>query len=114
MVKIPSFDDLKKMGSGLIDQAKTVNFGEMVDKVKTGIDSVSGKKAPLDISDEALKGLFQGLYAALNEVTQAQVAQINAIKKIETQLETLAKVIEINLKSATPTATPSTQEDKKA
>lgn len=95
MVKIPSLDELKKMGTNLIDQAKTVKFGEMVDKVKSGIDSVSGKKAPIEFSNETVKTLFQEIYAALGELTQAQASQINAVKKLEMQLEQLAKIVEI-------------------
>ena len=106
MVKIPGFDELKKMGSGLIDQAKTVKFGEMVDKVKSGIESVSGKKVPIEVTDEAFKQVFQGIYSALTELTQAQTAQINAVKKMEAQLEVLAKMIESKATSTT------TKEDK--
>lgn len=104
MVKIPSLDELKKMGSGIIDQAKAVKFGEMVDKVKTGIDSVSGKKSPVQTGNEDLKGVFQSIYATLNEMTQAQAAQLNAVKKIENQLEQLAKIVETYQKPAAPTA----------
>lgn len=106
MVKIPSLDELKKMGSGLIDQAKTVKFGEMVDKVKSGIDSISSKKAPIaGVADNDLKSIFQSIYATLNEMTQAQNAQLNAVKKVETQLEQLAKLIETYQKPAVPAAT---------
>lgn len=111
MVKIPSLDELKKMGSGLIDQAKAVKFGEMVDKVKSGIDSVGGKKTP-DIKDVNLKSLFQELFTALNELASAQTSQVNAIKKIEKQLEALAKVVETYqppIPSA-PTSTTTTEE----
>ncbi|MHB1949326.1 MAG: hypothetical protein ACYCQI_14565 [Gammaproteobacteria bacterium] len=112
MVKIPGLDDLKKMGSGLIDQAKAVNFAEMVDKVKSGIDSVGGKKSPVVGDDETLKGLFQGIFTSINELTQAQAAQLSAIKKIEKQLEDLAKVVETYQKPAAPAA-PEKPEDNK-
>jgi len=95
MVKIPSMDELKKMGSGLIDQAKAVKFGEIVDKVKSGIDSVSGKKAPTAaISDEELKALFQDMFATVNELAELQRVQVNVLKKVEVQLEQLAHVVE--------------------
>lgn len=94
MVKLPSLDELKKMGSGLIEQAKAVNFTEMVDKVKSGIDSVSGKKPPGEINDPTIKTVFQSIYSHLNELTQAQAVQLNALKKVETQLEQLAKILE--------------------
>lgn len=95
MVKIPGLDELKKMGTGLIDQAKAVKFGEMVDKVKSGIDSVSsGKKGPVEVSDEAIKNLFVGIFAGLTELNQVQAAQQNAIKNIQRQVEELAKVVQ--------------------
>ena len=99
------------MGSGIIDQAKTVKFGEMVDKVKSGIDSVSGKKAPTVVTDESIKTVFQNIYATLNEMAQAQTAQLNAVKKIEIQLEQLAKMIETNQKSAASAAPEAKKED---
>lgn len=111
MVKIPSLDELKKMGSGIIDQAKTVKFGEMVDKVKSGIESVSGKKAPTVVTDESVKALFQNIYTALNEMTQAQTAQLNAVKKIEIHLEQLAKVVESCQNPAAPAAPETKKED---
>lgn len=101
MVKIPGLDDLKKMGSGLIDQAKAVKFGEMVDKVKSGIESVSAKKPPADFSDAAVKGLFQGLFATMTEFAATQAVQVNAMKKLEKQLEELARVIEASQKPVT-------------
>lgn len=99
MVKIPGLDELKKMGSGLIDQAKAVKLGEMVDKVKSGIESVSGKKAPAEMTDEKFKHLFQDIFSSLNDMTQAQTAQLNAMKKMEKQLEDLARAVEASQKS---------------
>ena len=96
-------DELKKMGSDLIDQAKSVKFGEIVDKMKAGIESVSSKtqQAPIDVSDENLKGLFQGIFSSINELAQAQAAQLAVIKKIEKQMEELAKVVASSQKPAT-------------
>jgi hypothetical protein len=98
MVKIPSFDDLKKMGSGLIDSAKSVKMSEMVDKVKSGIDSVSGRKVNLAVSDESLKELFDGLNSSLEELLQLQMSQTNAVKKIQGQLVALAATIDAKQK----------------
>lgn len=95
MVKIPSIDDLKKMGSNLIDSAKSVNLDEMVEKVKSSIDSISNRKSPVeDVTNETLKNSFQGIMATLTEMTAAQNTQVNAIKKLEKQLEELARQIE--------------------
>jgi len=97
MVKIPSLDDLKKMGSGLIDSAKSVKFNEMVDKFKSSIESVNFKKnsSSLDASkDEDLNQVFAEIYASLKELADAQIAQNNATKKIQAQLNTLTKILE--------------------
>lgn len=94
MVKLPNLDELKKMGSGLIEQAKTVKFREMVDKVKSGIESASGKKPPTEIADPDIKAVFQSIYTHLNELTQTQTLQLNVIKKIETQLTQLATILQ--------------------
>ena len=112
MVKLPSLDGLKKMGSGLIDQAKAVNFGEMVDKVKSGIDSVSGKKVSPAIEDADLKNVFEGIFTTINEIAQAQVTQLNAVKKIEKQLEELAKIVETYQKPSAPISVPIKEENK--
>jgi hypothetical protein len=97
MVKLPSLDELKKMGSDLMEQAKNVKFGEMVDKVKSGIESVSTPKTsePTSKADEDsdVSQLFSGIYASLAEITHIQVQQKKELKKIETQLAQLAKLI---------------------
>ncbi len=100
MVKIPNLDELKKMGSSLLDQAKSVNIGGMVDKVKASVESV-GKKTPPEFNNESLKNAFTGLYATLKELAETQNAQLAVVKKIETQLEQLALMVEA---SQTPPA----------
>lgn len=98
MVKIPKFDELKKMGSNLLEQAKSVNIGGMVDKVKSSVESV-GKKTPPEFNNESLKNTFTGLYETLKELAETQNAQLAVVKKFETQLEQLALMVE---KSQTP------------
>jgi hypothetical protein len=94
MVKIPGLDDLKKMGTGIIDSAKSVKFGEVVDKLKSGIDSVGGKRGgSVPQGDEAIKAGFEALYVSLNELTELQAAQLNTTKKIQNQVSELVKVI---------------------
>ena len=102
MVKIPGLDDLKKMGTGLIDSAKSVKLGEMVDKLKTGIESV-GSKAGANIpqGDAAMKEIFQGLNASVNELLQMHTAQVTAVKKLQSQLADLARVIDATAKVTT-------------
>lgn len=87
MVKIPSMDDLKKIGSGLIDHAKAVNFAEMVDKMKSGIKPVQ------EINDETIRTLLQNISNTMAELTAAEAMQQSASKKMEKQLEELAKVL---------------------
>ncbi|HVY53511.1 MAG TPA: hypothetical protein VHA13_03230 [Gammaproteobacteria bacterium] len=111
MVKIPGIDDLKKMGSNLIDSAKSVKFGEMVEKVKSGIESVSTRKSPAEtVTDETLKNSFQAIFTTINELAQVQTAQINTIKKLEKQLEDLAKIVEAYQNPPTPTEESKTHE----
>lgn len=110
MVKIPGLDDLKKMGNDLLDSAKSVNLSDMVDKVKSGIESVGGKKGPDVVTDENLKTLFQGIYSSLNDLTITQTIQITTLKKITTQLEELAHAVETHQKPATPTQDTTTHE----
>ena len=93
MVKIPGLDDLKKMGSDLMDSAKAVKFGEMVDKVKSGLDSV-GKKVPVEVTNEVLKAAFTGMFTTLKELADAQAQQTAALKKAEKQLEDLVRIVE--------------------
>lgn len=113
MVKIPGLDELKKMGSGLIDQAKAVNFAEMVDKVKSGVESISTKKAPPTVTDEGLKKIFQDIFSSITVVVQTQTTQLEAIKKLEKQLEELANVVESYQKPAAPSAPEINKEDTK-
>ena len=106
MVKIPNFEDLKKMGTGLIDSAKSVNFGEMIDKVKTGIDNVGKSGGNIPQGDEGIKVLFEGLNASLNELVTMQAAQVTVTKKIQSQLADLGRVIQAN-QTVTPNTTTS-------
>ncbi len=100
MVKIPNFDDLKKMGTGLIDSAKSVKFGEVVDKMKSGIESVSSKRTTV-VSDEGIQTLFEGITASLNELVEVQATQTAAIKKIQNQFVDLSKAIAANQQTKT-------------
>ncbi len=88
MVKIPGLDDLKKMGSDLIDSAKTVNIGGVVDKIKGGMETVGMKKtaAPLAAGDDPLAQKLQDAYVVLNELVNAQAQQTQLIKKLQGQL----------------------------
>lgn len=110
MVKIPNLDDLKKMGTGLIDSAKNVKFGEMMDKVKSGIDNVSGKGGVnVPQGDEAIKVLFEGLNTSVNELLAIQSQQVTVTRKIQSQLADLSRVIIAGQKAEvtdTQTTTP--------
>jgi hypothetical protein len=114
MVKIPGLDDLKKMGSDLMDSAKSVKFSEMVDKMKAGMDSVGSRKVPVEVTNNVLKTAFEGMFTTLTELTQAQTAQMVSLKKAEKQLEDLVKMVETYQNPvASPTAAePNKEEDK--
>lgn len=94
MVKIPSLDDLKKAGAGLVDSAKTVNIGGVVDKLKSGIDTVTTTKKEASPGGSVESGVSQQmslLQAALTELQQVQVAQAASIKQLENQVAALMK-----------------------
>lgn len=101
MVKLPGLDDLKKMGSDLIDTAKSVKMGEVVDKLKSGMESVGIKKTTkIPEGEGALTETFQELHAALDEFADSQAKQATTIKKIRHCLAELAQQIEHDKKSA--------------
>jgi hypothetical protein len=94
MVKIPSFDNLKKMGADLIDTAKSVKLGEVVDKFKLGMEAVGAKKEKVSApSLTTAQILLSGLAASLKELMSMHAVQANAIKKIQQQLAELERVV---------------------
>ncbi len=107
MVKIPGLDDLKKMGSDLIDSAKTVNLGGMVDKFKSG--------SPVNIppGDDPLKNLVQDASATLNALVEAQAAEAALIKKMQAQLAEIVRVSSAYQKPVAPAVPPAPKEDEK-
>ncbi|MEO8402471.1 MAG: hypothetical protein ABI597_11890 [Gammaproteobacteria bacterium] len=116
MVKIPGFDELKKMSSDLMDSAKTVKFSGMVDKLKSGMESMGGKKE--NLGDDPLNQLLQEANATLAELITAQTAQQNLIRKLQSQLSNMARVAETYQKPIVPpteatSAEPTTQEEDK-
>jgi len=114
MVKIPGLDDLKKMGADLMDSAKSVNLGGMVDKLKSGIESVSSKKDAGDVPQDSneLQNLFQELQKTLNEFSAAQATQTAAMKRMQNLLTDLARVTAAYAKPAAPSANPNEDEKK--
>ncbi len=105
MVKIPGLDDLKKIGSDLMDSAKTVNLSGVVDKLKTGIESVSKKSnAELLSGDDPLGKLLQDTNVTLNELAMTT-------KKLQNQLTEIARVAALYQKPEIPAAPPTAPED---
>ena len=114
MVKIPGLDDLKKIRSDLIDSAKTVKLSGVVNKVKAGIESVSGKKTETEpvSADDPLKKLLQETNTTLNELAATESAQMSLIKKLQGQLNTLMKTAGNYQKRAPAAPEKPTEEDK--
>jgi len=114
MVKMPSLDDLKKVGAGLVDSAKSGKINEMMDKVKSGMGTVSAgmkkEAAPVVLGDDVIKNQFQAIYASLAELTQTQTAQTALIRKVESQLSSLAKTVEASSAQQAAPAVSSTVE----
>lgn len=112
MVKI-NFDQLKKMGSDLIDSAKSVNIGGVVDKIKSGVESVTTKKEAAPPTDDAIKNLFQNLRGSLQELSDNQNAQIKIARKIDSQLSELSRAVEALRKPATIDPATNSEDPKK-
>jgi hypothetical protein len=114
MVKIPGLDDLKKMGSDLLDSAKTVNFGEVVEKFKSSIESVGVKKnADVAAGNDPLKDLLQDMSATLTELSAAQAAEASLIKRMQGQLAEIARIANTYQKPTETAAPPVQKEDDK-
>ncbi len=110
MVKIPSLDDLKKASSDLVDSAKTAGFSGVIEKLKSGLESVGASinSASDNTSGSAtgaqtvskvqmtgpLKDLLQAMRSNLVELSQLQVAQTDMLKKIDSQFIQLTQMIE--------------------
>lgn len=116
MVKIPSLEDLKKIGSDFVDSAKSGKLGSVVDKVKSGIESVGSRK-PIEVGDEAIQAKLQAVYATLKELGDTQAVQASLMKKIQDQISELTKTIESTRTSSSASPDISQQhvdEDKKS
>lgn len=106
MVKIPGLDDLKKMGSDLLDSAKTVNISGVMDKIK----SVGGPGQPP--TNEALGVIYQNIHATLSEWVTIQNKQTELVKKMQSQLTELGTVVERLQKAASATVVATSEEKK--
>ena len=113
MVKMPSFDDLKKAGTNLMDSAKS---GKLVNDLKARIETVGERLtkdgAAMPTGASPIKEQFQAVYATLKELYQYQSMQAELMKKFETQLGVLAKVVEAGTvdKPVPPAADTTTKE----
>lgn len=87
MVKIPGFDELKKMGTDLIDSAKTVKLSGVVDKFK------SGKSVDIASGQDRLSHLLNEMNTTLNELNAAQAAESSLIKRLQDHLREIAKLV---------------------
>jgi flagellar capping protein FliD len=110
MVKIPSFDDLKKAGTDFMDQARTSGISGVVDKIKSGMDSVTkADGTPVASTEGGVNNQIQALQKSLADVTKVQATQAEAIRKIDSQLTALSNAV------AQPTTTETVikEEEKK-
>jgi predicted nucleic acid-binding Zn-ribbon protein len=103
MVKIPSLDDLKKAGSGLLNQAKAGNYSGMVDSIKSGIDSVTvnAPKDATDVGDGSVQSRLKALQKKLSELNDAQMRQAVEMQKLQAEITELSAKVE-NEKTTPP------------
>jgi hypothetical protein len=113
MVKIPSLDELKKAGAGFVDQAKSGDYAGMVDKIKSGIDSVTvNKGGVVGVGDDAIKNQLQLLQVSIDELNAAQSQQTAALRNLQNNLSSLTRVIVASQPAATMTTTTTTTVNK--
>jgi hypothetical protein len=107
VVKMPSFDDLKKAGANLVDSAKS---GRLVDDIKARIENVGERLtkdgAEMPQGQFPIKEQFQTVYATLKDLYQLQSQQAEMMKRLETQLGVLAKVVEAETTEKVVTSKP--------
>jgi cell division FtsZ-interacting protein ZapD len=94
---MPSLDDLKKAGANLVDSAKS---GKLVEDIKARIETVGERMtrdgAAMPASETPIKEQFKVVQATLKEIYQSQSAHTELLKKLETQLGVLSKVVDAN------------------
>lgn len=111
MIKIPSLEDLKKAGAGLVDSAKSANIGGAFEKLKSSLEGKNDAPATPSTGDP-IKAQLQTIQTSLTDLAQMQTAQTALTKNIESQLATLAKIIELaNLPPAPPIVAPLTPKE---
>lgn len=99
MVKIPGLDELRKMGSDLMNSAKNVDMSGVVDKIKNRVETVSEKFA----GTPGVKNSCDRINAGLNELMQLQPQETQAIKKIQAEVAELQTRMEATQQSSTAT-----------
>lgn len=107
MVKLPKFEDLKRMGADFLDSAKSGKLGDMVDKLKSTIESTP-KPTDDELTEDPLKQILSQLTESLTELNEIDRVQTLVIKKMQNQLAELLKAIEAQKKPE-----ESTQDEKK-
>jgi hypothetical protein len=105
MVKIPSLDELRKMGSDIMNSAKNVDVSGVVDKIKNRVETVSEKFSGTQGS--SVKHSLDRVNAGLNELMTFAPNEINAIKKIQADVAELQQRIEAALSAANQTTNES-------
>lgn len=95
MVKIPklseiNLDTLKKMGNDLVDSVKS---GEMMNKVKSGVESVTNTNKKSVVLPEEINNKLEEINAQLAELHAAQRHQQETTNKLYKSLANLSQVL---------------------
>ncbi|MFN3234995.1 MAG: hypothetical protein ACE365_06245 [Gammaproteobacteria bacterium] len=92
MIKIPKFDELKKMGEGLAENAKS---GALFNKIKSSVDgfATGGAHVHEDFtpSGDAMRDHIALCQKQMNDLLEIQKIQANLINNLAGEIKKLAQ-----------------------
>lgn len=88
MVKIPKFNDLKKMGEDLASSAKG---SKIFDKIKTSVDSLGAGSTSDDIDCGDAKTPIERCVKLINELQEVKRMEANLFNSLKAEITQIAK-----------------------
>lgn len=112
MVKIPNFNELKKMGEGLANSAKNT---KIFDKIKTSVDSLGAGSAPDEVGHGEASTPLERCVKLVNQLQEVKRMEANLFNNLKAEIMQMAKVAESSGRAAKeePVAQQSTQDEAK-
>lgn len=88
MVKIPKFNELKKMGEGLASSAKG---SKIFDKIKTSVDSLGAGSTSDEIDCGDAKTPIERCVKLINELQEIKRMEANLFNSLKAEITQMAK-----------------------